>query len=267
MNNIKKYIESINLPYRGGCPSCGGANTFIANEKDGFILYYCFRASCNLRGKIDHEVVIDGLRNSHNIISNNSNTFEKYAIPAFFISPLQNNRCYSFLHRYNLIDFYSKHVNLIRYDPKQDRCVFLLLDKGECYGAVGRYLSISNNPRWFVYGRYNGAVFSVPILASRRKYDESYALLVEDCVSACVASNYFNSIALLGTNIPDESVKYLIRYDKLYLALDDDATGKAIKLQKQLNYYRPTFIVPLKKDIKYYSSFELETLRKELDNG
>jgi DNA primase len=142
--------------------------------------------------------------------------------------------------------------------------VFLLLDKGEYYGAVGRNLSISNNPRWFVYGRYNGATFQV--LLSKCGSSNS-GLLVEDCVSACVASSYFNSIALLGTNIPDESVKYLIKYDKLYLALDPDATGKAIKLQKKLNYYRPTFIVPLKKDIKYYSSFELETLRKDLDNG
>jgi DNA primase len=115
-----------------------------------------------------------------------------------------------------------------------------------------------------VYSRLSGAVFNVPILALKREDGKGYVLLVEDCVSACVASSCFNSIALLGTNIPDESIKYLIRYDKLYIALDDDATGKAIKLQKQLNYYRPTFIVPLKKDIKYYSSFELEILRKEL---
>jgi hypothetical protein len=263
--NLKQYISDLKLPYRGDCPSCEGTNTFIANEKDGLILYYCFRASCNLRGKIDHEVGIDGLKLVYN---NRLLPMESpFSIHDWFISPLQNRNCYLFLSRYNLIDFYSKHVNLIRYDPKQNRCVFLLLDKGECYGAVGRSLSISNNPRWFVYSRLNGAVFSVPILAPRREDDKGYVILVEDCVSACVASSYFNSIALLGTNIPDESVKYLIKYDKLYLALDDDATGKAIKLQKQLNYYRPTFIVPSKKDIKYYSSFELETLRKDLDNG
>jgi hypothetical protein len=207
---------------------------------------------------------IDGLRNinSSHIPKQVEKLESVWGPPSYFTSPLSHSLCYRFLHRYNLIDFYSKHVDLIRYDPKQNRCVFLLLDRGECYGAIGRSLSISSNPRWFVYSRYNGATFQVLL----SKYESSKSgLCVEDCVSACVASSYFNSIALLGTSIPDESIKYLIRYDKLYIALDDDATGKAIKLQKQLNYYRPTFIVPLKKDIKYYSSLELETLKKDLE--
>jgi len=133
------------------------------------------------------------------------------------------------------------------------------MDKGECYGAVGRSLSVSNNPRWFVYCRLNGCPFSSFTMLSATS-----VLLVEDCVSACAASSCFNSIALLGTNIPDECIKYLIRYDKLYLALDDDATAKSLKLQKQLSVYRPTFIIPLRQDIKYYSSQALKNLKKEI---
>lgn len=224
------------------------------------ILYYCFRASCNLRGKINHEMGIDELRAaSRQCVDVGHNKESKFTIPEYFISPLQNTSCYRFLYRYNLIGFYSKHTNLIRYDPKQNRCVFILFHEGTCYGAIGRSLDVSNNSRWFVYSRLSGCPFQIP-----NKTTDTSVLLVEDCVSACVASSCFNSISLLGTNIPSDTIKYILPYTKVYIALDDDATSKAIKLQKQLSYYRPSFVVPLRKDIKYYSSFELETLKKEL---
>ena len=259
--NIKQYINDLHLPYRGNCPNCSGTNTFVANNSNGYILYYCFRASCSLRGKINYEISVDDLRNndSNNIIRPMEKVGESWGTPSYFVSPLSSPICYKFLNRYGLIDFYSKHVNLIRYDPKQNRCVFILLHKGECYGAVGRSLDVSSNSRWFVYHRSIGCPFQVHDKAS-----DTSVLLVEDCVSACVASSCFNSVGLLGTNVSSDTIKYILPYTKVYIALDDDATNKAIKLQKQLSYYRPSFIVPLRKDIKYYSTFELEELKKEL---
>ena len=262
MSKLQQYIKNLKLPYRGDCPSCGGSNTFIANVNNGVILYYCFRASCNLRGKIDYEISVNDFRNIDisSIIKPMEAVGKSWIPPSHFVSPLSSQICYKFLNRYRLIDFYSRHVNLIRYDPKQNRCVFILLYKGECCGAVGRSLDVSSNPRWFIYHRFNGCPFQI-----NDKVASTSVLLVEDCVSACVASNFFNSLALLGTNIPSDTIKYILPYDKVYIALDDDALSKAIKLQKQLSCYRPTIIVPLLKDIKYYSNFGLENLRKELE--
>ena len=259
--NLQQYINDLRLPYRGDCPSCGGSNTFIANDSNGVILYYCFRASCNLRGKINHEMGVNELRNiNSNYIPKQVEKLEQvWILPSHFVSPLSYPLCYRFLNRYGLIDFYSKHVNLIRYDPKQNRCVFILFHEGTCYGAIGRSLDISIHPRWLVYSRLSGCPFQIA-----NKTTDTSVLLVEDCVSACVASSCFNSVGLLGTNVSSDTIKYILPYTKVYIALDDDATNKAIKLQKQLSYYRPSFIVPLRKDIKYYSPFELEELKKEL---
>ncbi len=267
--NLIKYIKGLSLPYRGRCPNCGGDNTFSVSVENGIVLYYCFRASCKLKGRINHEISVDELRNnSTNLsISNSLLLHERrsrlqetkiYSTPHYFISPLQNSICYNYLHRNNLIDFYSKNVDRIKYDPKENRCVFILKHKGECYGAVGRALPVSAS-RWLVYSRISGC----PYYFGSRVCD-NYTICVEDCVSASVLNNYgYNSTAILGTNISDDTIKYLLEYDKLYLMLDDDATGTAIKLQKQLSIYRPTSIIPLKKDPKYLSKLELETIKKE----
>ena len=258
---------------RINCPSCGGNNCFSASKVDGYIVYYCFRASCGLRGRINDESSIDDLRSSLSALSTKfkvrSGNLEVgqtqlYQTPNHFVSPLQNKSCYSILNRYSLIDFYVQQSELIRYDPKLDRLVFILKDhKGVIKGAVGRSLSYSNTPRWYVYGRINACPF-IPASSSKQT---DRCILVEDCISCCSLVDLVPSIALLGTAIPSECIQYLLPYDKLYIALDADATKKSIKLQKQLNAYKPTFIIPLRKDIKHYSPEEKLQLIKELDNG
>jgi hypothetical protein len=266
------YLLGSNSTFRGDCPNCNGKYSFSISRVDGWIVYHCFRASCGLRGKIEDELSIDVLRN---ILSRNDRVNDTdrslaeearcrqqtYSVPSYFISPLQNTLCYSLLKRYNLLDFYSKNTDLIRYDPKLDRCVFILKDhNGVTKGAVGRSLSYSNTPRWRVYERIDSCPFSpMGILP-----EETPCILVEDCISACVLVPFIPSLALLGTSIPDELIAYLSPYSRLYIALDDDATRKSIVIQKKLSAYKPTSIISLRKDLKYYSKQELENLIKEL---
>lgn len=269
MENLINFIRRLPKPYRGQCPSCGHKNTFIVNANNGSLFWYCFHASCNLKGKTNYEVSVDELRavssdTPHSISYGCGQGLLQYTPPEFFISPLQNSSCYQFLYRSNLIDFYSRNVDLIRYDPKQHRCVFILKDKEGIRGAVGRNLGVLGNSKWYVYARYSGC----PFLLQRSSLDFNKAntvLLVEDCVSACTASSVVNCASLCSTNCPPDTIAYLVQYDRLVIALDDDATGKAIKLQKQLSPYRPTFIIPLRKDIKFYSIYELEILKKEIE--
>ncbi len=271
--NLEQYIRDLisgASSCRADCPVCGGSNTFSISKVDGNIVYYCFRASCNIRGKLNDVLSIDDLKSSPLLVSNNfiykserrSKDDCHFTIPSYFVSPLQNRASYNLLKRYGLIDFYVHHTDLIRYDPKLNRIVFILKDhKGVIRGATGRSLSFNVSPRWLVYSRIDGCPY---ILQRQPKKGKNVLVIVEDCISASCVYSISSSMGLLGTSIPDELISYLAPYERLYLALDDDATGKSIKLQKKLSAYKPTSIIPLRKDLKYFTIDELEALKKEL---
>ena len=271
--NVQKYIkDEINghTSCRTDCPNCGGSSCLSISKIDGYIVYQCFRASCKIRGKLHDDLSVDTIRTylsnlSDNSISNSPSRetlVRSYQIPDHFISPLQNTLSHSLLSRYNLIDYYIHNPTRIRYDPKLNRLVFILVDhEGVPKGATGRSLVYSNTlPRWYVYDRLGGC----PYIARRSGISTRTAILVEDCISACVGNRILDCIALLGTSISSDCIQFLLPYDNLYVALDDDATGKAIKLQKQLSAYKPTQIIPLRKDLKYYSPDELQDLKNEI---
>lgn len=258
--DVEKYIDILKSQgrNRGDCPICYGKNTFSFNSVGGEILFYCFRANCSAKGKINYILMIDEIVSyRHNILNHDKENNTYYELPKYFVSPLSNIECFKYLSRYNLLNFYTNNSDRIRYCPKEHRCVFILKDyEGVIKGAVGRYLGNSSDMgRWRIYQRLSGILYVL-------ENNSQNLVLVEDCVSASylIQSN-INSAAILGTNLPDDSIQYLLRYDKLYLMLDDDATNKAIQIQKQLSVYKPTFIIPIKTDPKYLSSDELKSIK------
>lgn len=263
LSKIDSFLKSVNFPYRGSCPICFHKNTFSALLLDGnVVIYRCFSASCKVKGRLnDNTLSIDTIRNEHNInrMVHNNVQHKNYVIPDHFTSPLQNPKCLAFIKRWDLLEEYCKGLELY-YDPRQERLVFPLRDQqGGLKGAVGRLLYFSNSPRWFVYSRQDGCPYSL----FRSTFLD--AILVEDAISAIRASNIACGVAILGTNIPINMYKFLQSFNKLFIALDDDATGSAIRLQKDLSLIKPTFILPLKKDLKYYNTFELQELKKCLE--
>ena len=74
--------------------------------------------------------------------------------------------------------------------------------------------------------------------------------VVEDCPSACSVSGLTTGLALMGTTLLDEHIEVIKNYKKVYIALDKDATGKAILLMKKLRNYVPTKLIVLNKDLK-----------------
>lgn len=60
-------------------------------------------------------------------------------------------------------------------------------------------------------------------------------VLVEDCISAmCVASHGYNSVALLGTNVPPAVRAAMRWYDQCAVFLDPDAEAKALQIAESL---------------------------------
>ena len=248
--DLAEYIKSLKVTtsYRGNCPVCHNKNTFSVTKINEYLIFHCFHASCHTTGKVKNELSLDTIRNKSQPTTK--------SLPNFIEI---NDDCRQYLIDNHCIDAYNNSYADIRYDPKQNRCVFMLKDhKGVIKGAVGRALN-STLPKWFVYSRMEFCPFFC-------NGDFSAAILVEDCASACSASRHLCGIALLGTTLNTAVIPYLLPYSHLYIALDDDATVKAIEMQKTLALYKPTKIIPLRKDLKYFSDFELTQFLKRYLN-
>lgn len=74
-----------------------------------------------------------------------------------------------------------------------------------------------------------------------------------------VARHYF-SVALLGTNLNLDQIYEVLKIsDNVVLALDRDATRKALALQARFKFIAPNLrVVLLDKDLKYLNDAEIK---------
>lgn len=89
--------------------------------------------------------------------------------------------------------------------------------------------------------------------------------IVEDMFSSKrLEQEGLKSVALLGTHMSDTLVKDILDYSpyaKVFLALDEDATAKAVQYRRCYGaIFRNFIIVPLDKDIKDMTNSELTRL-------
>ncbi len=95
----------------------------------------------------------------------------------------------------------------------------------------------------------NGGVMEIVVILLFAEVN-GWGLFVEDCASACSVAGYLTGIALLGTSLLESHIPTLRTYDRLVVALDKDATKKALDLVRRLQAHRPTSLVILDKDVK-----------------
>ena len=93
------------------------------------------------------------------------------------------------------------------------------------------------------------------------------AIVVEDCASACSCSHQMTGVALMGTNLLQEHIDVLRRYDKVIVALDKDATDKAIEMVRVLAQEGvPAKLAILNNDLKNMEREERDDfLRRQID--
>lgn len=89
-------------------------------------------------------------------------------------------------------------------------------------------------------------------------------MLVEDIPSANKMDKFYPCVALLGTNLNDKKLDYLLSLGitHVIIALDNDATRKAIKLAKK--FMISTSILPLQKDLKDQTDEQLQEIARRL---
>lgn len=85
-------------------------------------------------------------------------------------------------------------------------------------------------------------------------------LLVEDVVSAMRAADFIPAVALLGCNLSLEKLMEILKVtDDIYLALDRDATGKALAFQRMYSFVAPEMkVIPLDYDLKNLADKQIE---------
>lgn len=92
-------------------------------------------------------------------------------------------------------------------------------------------------------------------------------IIVEDQLSAIRASAYLTSVALLGTMLNEDRVARLrsVCRGKVYMALDNDAIGTAVRHLIKYRSFLPVSIIRLEKDIKDMTHEEADNLFAGID--
>ena len=215
------------------------------------LLYNCFRASCTSgRGAV---LLLDSLH-KHRLKE------ETKAESRFTPRPYRYRT--TALTEHTVLtpeELANQHV---RWAVDRKTIVYPIFDiYGREVGVVDR--SDTRKPKAITYWFNDVPKIHLP-LSSHAGADT--IIVVEDTPSAIVAERYMRSAALLGTHISDR-VGELLRnnFRHMYLALDADATTKAIKLVRKYEVFfdslRP---VVISKDIKDMSKEEADTLFRGL---
>jgi len=223
MNNDKIKLDFLAYPvgsHRVECPECHGGQdrerSLSLSVQEREVLYFCFRASCNFRGRYRTKP------NIVQVVTNKPKVAKDADLPGYHRYPINDNNN-------NTQGWEYRAIDRDKTTPKSK------LEIGEWVG-----------------------------LHFPRRITENYAMIVEDRKSAEMFSPFYPTIALLGTNFNSQKAEYILSQGihHLTIALDEDASAKAVKLAKQ--WHLIDRVLLLDKDIKDQSEAELEQLRSRL---
>ena len=223
-------------------------------------MWFCFHADCNVSGRTG----ITLSRQHANIVFKRSQadvpvprTRNTYELPPTFVSLSRNLDAELYVKRVHAYDAYLAGRADIRYDFKSNRVVYIVKHEGKVVDAAGRSLD-GRGAKWYRYGNS-----SCPFVSGNGK---PVACIVEDAASACSVSHLVTGVALLGTNLLDDHIQYLTGYEKIFVALDKDATDKALDMVKILCRKVPTKLMVLHRDLKNLTNEERhEFIRSYID--
>jgi len=272
-NQAKEYIKLEAMLLAEGdntreieCPFCPAADKekgslSVSRTTDG-LLYQCYRAKCGAHGHIptSHNGIITSIRKKKNV-----NQFD------YEVSKLTNEQYSRLIVNYNLtVDEIDS--NGLRWVSETSKLAIPLFDANYLqWGWEAKKIKgLSNfkdtSKKSIAYTTVENPVrlhypkLSKEYIEERTALDNSTIVLVEDVISAIRVMRYVDSVALLGHSLGIAQVLALLEgYKDVIVALDPDATDKAIKMKREYGGYFNTFEVkPLKKDPKNMTEDELE---------
>lgn len=263
-------LEAIDLPIGSTlyavCPFCkhipgannGQAKLSITRTEAG-ILYNCFRASCK-RGR----GFIGDIGKQQ---KPSKNTSRKNRVYEGRLEPISSSERLKILFGCSVpIERYTEQG--IKYAPEVNRIYFPIFDARGYQIGENLKTTISAKPKNLI----NKFTDNIPLLhfpLTPTLYPT--IVLVEDHISAIKINMIADKIkgtpvALLGTHLSDEAIKYLIDIGmkQAIVFLDGDAIKSALKMKSKLDMLVPTRILPLPvgTDPKDIELVELEDMLK-----
>lgn len=233
---------------RMNCVFCGGRNTLSISRIGGLLLWHCHRASCDTNGREKGARTLEDMQFELGKLQRGT---PEFVMPDHFTNVLGNEEAIEYLRRNNCLVAYSNRLADIRYDPRQNRVVFVCKDEDKIIGATGRALDRETQPKWYRYDT------NQPMFVAGNK---NIAVIVEDAASACAVAPIATGMALMGTNLAQSNLSILSRFDEVIVALDPDAQRKAIDMERIIQYYAPTRTVLIENDLKYFPTDKISTM-------
>ena len=260
--DIQKYVNEIanELAYdstkRMDCPSCGGKHTFTVSTNMGQVLYYCYKAGCSVGGSVKVNMSIEQIRSAFNKSQMAETIFRFPEYIVDFKQGVLDNSEYKYIYE-----------NYCMHDVRENRAVFKIFnEEGLVIDAVGR--SIGNRlPKWKRYGKSKIPFVAGVYNALTNKRNDT-CVVVEDCISACVISEYgMAGVALLGTSLLHEHKEFLSHYKKVIVALDPDALKKNLQIAKELRgWVDKVKVLRITDDLKYKNEIDINNLKEMVWN-
>lgn len=235
---IQELISAYPNQTRHTCFGCRRYNSLAIYRNDGQIQWTCFGNGCNIRGRQQQHLTIADIQTRR---IRKLEEQEKFILPDYLVSGLNREAVRHYLQSVHCLEAAIEGRIQVRYDPKQNRCVFLIYNDDVLVNATGRALAKGTIPKWHIYGheRY-------PLICGNK----DHAVIVEDAASAIRISKWLTGIAILGTDFSLTNISKIKKYKKLMISLDKDALRKVLKMQKELEYFADVTIGLLDEDLK-----------------
>lgn len=239
-NLVLDLIEYNPGKFRFNCPGCSRQNSLAIYRQDGELSFHCYGNGCNVRGKQRQKLSVADIYNRKN---KKIAEEQEFVCPEYWTQGLNREEVRKYLQSVHSFDAAIEGRVNIKYDPRMNRCVFLVYDtENKLVGATGRLLG-KGTPKWLHYGSVRH-----PLICGNK----DTAVLVEDPASAAAISHSVTGLAILGTDLNLTYIGILRRYKKIVIALDKDAVRKMIELESSIRYFADTSILMLEDDLKYF---------------
>jgi hypothetical protein len=177
-------------------------------------------------------------------------------LPNTFVSLSRNLDAELYVKSVNAYDAYLSGRADIRYDFKRNRVAYVVKNGNNVVDAAGR--AIDGRSRSGIDMEILAYLF---IVAS-----SSTAIVLEDCASACSSFCTSDRGCLVRYKSARTTYRMLRNYERVFVALDKDATDKAVSMVKILCRHVPTKLMVLQRDLKNLTKEERdEFLRSYID--
>lgn len=233
------------------CPACNGGRsserTFIITRTDTGLLYKCHRASCSVKGYVSS--IGSELIKGYTKRKASKPRAKPYTRDMVKLPPEQSGWLSTQFH----ITIQMMEQEGWKWNEETQRVILPIRDARHAeLGHNARYWReldtmdlISVGPKSITYwNKLDVVKYHMPL----REHRTDTLTLVEDQPSAVRLAQDTDTLALLGTHVTNELAHTIqaMRYSRIVLALDNDATLKALKIKRELGLFYNRFdVVPL----------------------